>query len=235
MSLYVLSDTHLSFSTHKPMDIFGPRWKNHHEKIRSNWLNIITEEDTVVIPGDISWAMTFEEAKADLAFLHSLPGRKIIGRGNHDYWWNTMNKMQNFLAEQGFDSLQILYNNAFRAEDFILCGSRGWFNDQKSAPDDSDYSKIVLREAGRIALSLQSAEKLGEGERLMFLHFPPVFKNYLCREIVDVLHRYGVRRCWYGHIHTSYDTPPCIDFEGIRFILSSADFLNFVPLPISKS
>lgn len=232
MALYVMADTHLSLSTDKPMDIFGPRWKNHHAKIEKNWRELVTDADTVVVPGDISWAMNLEEARADLAFLDALPGQKIIGRGNHDYWWDTMRKMQSFLERNSLRTIRLLYNNAYRADGFIVCGSRGWYNDQKSAPGDTDYDKIVAREAGRIALSLEQASRLGPEEKLVFLHFPPVFKSYVCREIVDVLHRYGIRRCYYGHIHTSYELPPSAVFEGIECVITSADYLNFVPLRI---
>lgn len=234
MSVFVLSDTHLSLNKNKPMDIFGSRWQNHAAKIETAWRETVGAEDTVVIPGDISWAMTLEEAEADLHFLDGLPGRKIIGRGNHDYWWNTASKMRRFFEKCGITTLDLLYNNAYEADDFLICGSRGWYNDEDGAPKDTDYRKLIAREAQRMELSIadgrrQSAEK----PVVMFLHFPPVFRDYLSRELVDVLHRYGVRRCYWGHIHALYDIPQSFNFEDITFTIASADYLNFVPLKVT--
>lgn len=199
------------------------------EKLESGWISTVGIDDTVVIAGDVSWAMTLNEAREDLYFLESLPGLKILGRGNHDYWWDTIKKMTAFINDNNFRTIKFLYNNSYLVGNIAVCGSRGWFNDQKTAPDDSDYKKIVLREAGRIELSLESAKKTG-GEPVVFLHFPPVYKNYTCNEIIDVLHKYNIRRCYFGHIHTMYDLPPSFEYEGIDFIVTSADYLNFTPL-----
>jgi len=230
MSVYVLSDTHLSITKNKPMDIFGRRWQNHTEKLRSEWLDTVSDGDTVVVPGDISWAMTLDEAEADLKFLDSLPGTKLIGRGNHDYWWNTAKKMYSYFEQKGITTLKLLYNNAYDVGDFIVCGSRGWYNDEDTSPKDSDYKKIVAREAMRIELSINEARKLdAEKPIVMFLHFPPVFRDYICREIVDVLHKHNITRCYFGHIHALYDIQPTFNFEGIDFYIVSADYLNFRP------
>jgi len=230
MPVYVLSDTHLSITKNKPMDIFGRRWQNHAEKIKAEWESIVTPEDTVVIPGDISWAMTLDEARADLEFLDRLPGTKLIGRGNHDYWWNTAKKMYSYFEQCGITTLKLLYNNAYETENFMVCGSRGWYNDEDTSPKDSDYKKIVAREAMRIELSITEAKKLNsEKPIVMFLHFPPVFRDYICREIVDVLHKHNITRCYFGHIHALYDVAPLFEFEGIEFYIVSADYLNFSP------
>lgn len=229
MSLFVLSDTHLSLGVNKPMDIFGSRWSGYTEKIERGWTEKVADGDTVVIAGDVSWAMTLDEAKQDLKFLDRLPGKKILGRGNHDYWWDTVKKMTEFFSRNGFSGMSFLYNNAYRVGSVAVCGSRGWYNDQKAAPGDSDYKKIVAREAARLELSLREAEKLG-GEPVAFLHFPPVFKNYVCPEIVAVLNSYNVKRCYFGHIHTVYDIPPSFEYSGINFTVTSADYLDFTPL-----
>lgn len=233
MSLFVLSDTHLSFGVNKPMDIFGLRWNNHIDKIESGWRSVVGDEDTVVITGDVSWAMTLDEAKKDLLFLDSLPGEKILGRGNHDYWWDTVKKMSTFFVDNNIKSMKFLYNNAHKINDIIVCGSRGWYNDQKIAPEDSDYKKIVLREALRIEMSLTAGKKMS-GTPVVFLHFPPVFKNYVCGEILSVLHRHNINRCYYGHIHNLYDIPPSFEYEEIIFTITSSDYLNFTPLYVDS-
>ncbi len=233
MSLFVMSDTHLSLGVNKPMDIFGNRWNNYIEKIESNWCSAVRSDDTVIISGDISWAMTLEEAKKDLLFLESLPGKKILGRGNHDYWWDTVRKMTAFFEKNNINSINFLYNNAYAINDIVVCGSRGWYNDQKTAPDDSDYKKIVLREVARLELSFNCADTL-QGERVVFMHFPPVFKNYLCNEMIDVLHKHHIQRCYYGHIHTMYDIPAVFEYENITFTITSSDYLNFTPLYVKS-
>ncbi len=233
MSIFVIADTHLSESTEKPMDIFGSRWNNWTEKLCKNWVDTVKEDDTVIIPGDISWAMTLEEAKKDFALLNSLPGNKIIGKGNHDYWWNTLRKNEEFFASEGFHTLKLLFNNSYLVENTVICGCRGWYNDDKNAPANADYGKIVAREAGRLKLSLQSAEQYGEDKkRLVFFHFPPLFNEFVCREIIDVLKEYKITECFYGHIHGKYDIPQETEFEGIKFTLISADYLDFKPCKI---
>lgn len=234
IALFVLSDTHLSFSLNKPMDIFGRRWENHTEKIARAWHETVQAEDTVVIPGDISWGMTLEEAAADLHYLDNLPGQKIIGRGNHDYWWSTVRKMQTFFAQHGISTIRLLYNNAYRVGSFAVCGSRGWWNDAKISPDGTDYAKIINRENIRLTMSLNEAEKLG-GEPIVFLHFPPVWRGVVCREIVDLLHAHRITRCYYGHLHTAYDVPAFFEYEGITFTIASADYLHFTPLAIAET
>ena len=239
MSLYVISDLHLSTNenTGKSMEVFGPRWQNYIERIERNWRAVITDDDAVVIPGDISWAMSMEEALPDLKFIDSLPGRKIIGKGNHDFWWSTVSKMRRFFEENSITTIDILYNNALDTEDFIICGSRGWFNDESRqntvGNTEPDYEKIVNREAMRLKMSLEEGLKIkGDKEMLVFLHFPPVYADFICREIIDVLHQYGIKNCFYGHVHGNYFMPRTLEFEGIDFIMAASDFLSFAPMPI---
>ncbi len=243
MSLYALADTHLSIRDNKPMDIFGARWTGYTEKLKTRWSRVVTDGDTVVVAGDISWAMSHTGAVDDLRFLNELPGKKIIGRGNHDYWWTSLTKLNALTKAEGLDTIRFLYNNAWEVEDFIVCGSRGWYIDEFSRriPQDSDYQKIVSREAIRLELSIAEAVKLQNGilaqtgvkkEILAFLHFPPDFNGYVCAEIVAVLKRYGIRRCFFGHIHGVYDAPRCRTVDGISYVMTSADYLDFTPLPI---
>ena len=176
----------------------------------------------------------------DFRLIESLPGKKLIGKGNHDFWWQTMRKLDAFKAENGLSSISFLYNNAFAVEDFIVAGTRGWFYDADcdNMPPETDFAKIVAREAVRLRLSLDEARKLQseapEREILAFLHFPVVWGGKACEEILAVLKEYGIRRTYYGHIHGAYDTPASFDAEGIRFTITSADFLHFTPLFIPK-
>ena len=243
MALYVLSDLHLSTNrkTNKSMEVFGNRWKNYMERIENNWRHLVDPTDTVIIPGDISWAMTLDEATEDFAYLDSLPGQKIIGKGNHDYWWATQAKATAFFEKNHFQSIRLLHNNFYTVDSFRVCGSRGWYNDENlgNIPPGTDYHKIVSREAIRLGISLSEAEKQNEAdglplEKLVFLHFPPVFRDFRCREILDVLHKFGVRRCFYGHIHGVYDIPGTFHDEDISFTMVSADHLNFTPLYVPK-
>ena len=240
MSLFVISDTHLSFSTDKPMDVFGSRWQYYELKLESAWRDLVTDNDTVVIGGDISWAMTFDQALSDLRFLNGLPGKKLLCRGNHDYWWSTMSKLRRFfIEEQRLESIDFLYNNSFETDDFIVCGSRGWFNDPGLAPVGADYKKIVAREAVRIGMSIEEGEQRAElseisKEIIVFLHFPPIYRGYRCDEIVNVLRQHGIRRCYYGHIHNVYDMPQSFFSDGIEFTITSADYLDFYPMKIER-
>lgn len=229
LSIFAIGDTHLSFGTDKPMDIFGG-WQDYVGRLEKNWRAIVNEDDTVVIPGDISWAMGIEQAEKDFAFIHSLPGKKIILKGNHDYWWTTKKKMDTFLTEKGFDSISILHNNAFRVGDFVICGSRGWFYDAQTGHDE----KVILREAARLERSIEQAEQL-EGEIIAFLHYPPVMASQKCDEIFEVLKKHKIKRCFYGHLHGESNLYAVTgEVEGVHFSLVSADFLEFCPRIIEK-
>lgn len=234
MALFTMADTHLSFAHPKPMDIFGGRWQDHPNKIADRWRAVVTDRDTVLVGGDISWGISLEEALPDLRFIDEQPGKKIFLRGNHDYWWSTLQKNRAFLEANGLTTIDFLQNNAFSCDGFVICGTRGWYNDPDTAPAETDYKKIVAREAGRLKLSLQAAANM-EGEKLVFFHFPPYFGSYVCRELIDILHEYGITRCYYGHIHGQYRVPPYSDFEGIRFTLVASDYLGFTPYLIAPS
>lgn len=231
MALFTIGDTHLSFSVDKPMDIFKG-WTDYVDRLKDNWNKIVTEADSVVIPGDISWAMNFEEAKKDFRFLNDeLNGTKYILKGNHDYWWNTMNKMTRFLDENGFDKIKIVHNNAYKVEDFVIAGTRGWFYDDSV----DDVHKVILREAGRLKMSLTQAQEL-EGEIIAFLHYPPLNENQRCDELLEVLSQFPVKQCFFGHLH-GFVAPECAKIEdnGISFNLVSADYLRFTPKLIIKN
>ena len=240
MSLYVISDLHLSTNetTNKSMEKFGTKWKDYHQKLEKYFKAIINDDDTVVIPGDISWAMTLEEAKWDFKFLDSLPGTKIIGKGNHDFWWSTATKINTFFEENDIKTIKLLHNNAYLLEDCIICGSRGWFYDEKQQKTvgDVDYEKIVAREAQRLEISLKEAMKIKDENPnlpiLAFLHFPPIYADCICDKIMDVLKKYEISNCYYGHIHNNYTIPRQFTFDNITFTLVAADYLNFAPMPI---
>ena len=237
MSLFVMADLHLSSTLNKPMDIFGARWTDYMTKIKKYWSSIVTDDDTVVVPGDITWAIDYKEAYEDFKFIDSLPGKKLLGKGNHDYWWGTLTKNRIFVKENGFNSIDFLYNNAFKVENYIVCGTRGWFVDEKlqkerDATKDVEYEKIVAREVQRLKLSLTEAVKLRENNEqiLVFFHFPPVFGTFVCEEIIDVLLEYGIKNCYYGHIHGVYGIPRVSSYKGISFSIISSDYCNFVPM-----
>ena len=231
--LYCLSDTHLSFATDKPMDVFGKSWDNHAERIADNWKKTVKDGDTVVIAGDISWGMDFEEAKEDLLFINSLPGRKIILKGNHDYWWATASKMNTFFTENSINTIDILYNNAYLCENKIICGTRGWINEFGVKTEDE---RIIKREAGRLELSLNAAKVLKEqnpdAEIIAFMHYPAVFGEFINFDIVDLLYRYGVERVYYGHLHNVKKAQLDEEYIGIKMFLTASDYLNFKPLLI---
>ena len=229
MSLFAIGDPHLSFSCDKPMDIFRG-WDDYVSRLQKNWNSIVTENDTVVVPGDISWAMGLTNAKKDFEFINNLNGNKIILKGNHDYWWNTMTKMNSFLNENEFHSIKILHNNSFKVGDFAIAGTRGWFYDDTCEAD----KKVLLREAGRLKASIDEAKKLG-GEVVVFLHYPPINILRDCEPILKVLIENEISRCYYGHLHGGA-IKGALNGEkyGIKFHLNSADYLDFSPLFISK-
>ncbi len=228
MSLFAIGDTHLSIGSDKPMDVFRG-WDNHVERLKKNWNAVVSERDTVVINGDISWAMKLEECYPDFDFINKLTGKKIFIKGNHDYWWQTMNKMNNFLKDSGFDTISILFNNSFRLGEYSVCGTRGWFYDSP----ESD-KKVILRERQRLIRSVEAGLEAG-GEPIVFLHYPPLFDGKICEEIYSVLTEYGIKRCFFGHIHG--DTTGRYDnfvSDGIKFSLISGDRLKFCPKLIEK-
>lgn len=237
MSLYTISDLHLSTldTTNKSMEVFGSRWQDYISRIENNWRRLVTDSDTVIIPGDVSWALSLEEAKSDLLFLDSLPGKKILGKGNHDFWWCTMNKHRQFFEKHGIATISFLFNNAHETEDFIIAGTRGWYNDEDAAnaPDNADFEKLTNRESLRLRASLMEAKKLQckspEKEILVFMHFPPFWNGKASDGLIEILHEFGIRRVYFGHIHGNYTIEPRFIYEGIEMNIISADYLKFIP------
>lgn len=224
MSIFVIGDTHLSFSSDKPMDVFKG-WQDYEKKIEKNWQNLVDENDTVIINGDFSWGMSLEETEKDFEFLNKLNGKKIISKGNHDYWWNTVSKMNNFVREKGFETISFLHNNAFRVGNISVAGTRGWFFDAEK----ENIDKVLARECARLQRSIDAAKELG-GETVVFLHYPPVAVLKDCEPILDVLIKNGIKRCYYGHLHGgAVKTAVNGEKHGIKFKLVSADYLNFCP------
>lgn len=224
MALYVIGDLHLSLGTEKPMDVFGGAWTGYMEKLK-NGLSVIRPGDTTVLAGDLSWAMDLKNAREDFAWINAIPGRKIILKGNHDYWWSTAKKFYDFCQENGFENQWILNNNCYDYDRYAICGTRGWFFEEDRSGQHDE--KVFRREIIRLETSLKAA---GEKEKLVFLHYPPRYRGYECREILELLERYGVRRCFYGHLHGGSHALAQEGFwNGTEFRLISADFLNFCP------
>ncbi len=224
MALYAIGDTHLSLRCDKSMDVFGGGWDGYVAKLQEGFSDL-TPEDTVVLCGDISWGMSLEESREDFAFLDRLPGRKVVLKGNHDYWWSTATKMERFFEDSGFSSLELLHNNCRLWGDVALCGTRGWFYEE----DRGEHSaRVFQRELIRLEASLKAA---GEREKICFLHYPPVSQGYRCDEILELLERYRVGLCCYGHLHgASHRQAICGTVGSTEFRLVSADYLGFRPM-----
>ncbi len=224
MALYAIGDLHLSLAVNKSMEVFGPAWENYVNRIAES-LTVLTESDVLVLAGDTSWGMNLAEAEADFRFLDRFPGKKYLVKGNHDYWWTTAAKFRAFCAEKGLASLELLHNNCHAYGEYALCGTRGWFLEE-----DAHNTKVLNREVGRLEASLAAA---GERPILCFLHYPPLYQGYRCPEILEMLEKYRVRQCCYGHLHG-----PTIrrriegEQGGTDFSLISADYLGFVPKKI---
>ena len=227
MALYAIGDLHLCLGAAKPMDIFGGAWVGYMDKLEPG-LSCITENDTTVLLGDLSWALGLQEAKADFAWIDRIPGRKIILKGNHDYWWSTAAKFYKFCEENGFSNQFILNNNFFEYEGYAICGTRGWFfEEERSGKHDE---KVFKRELIRLETSLKAA---GDMPKIVFLHYPPKYKGYECPEILELLSKYDVRRCFYGHLHGgSHGLAMEGVWDGVDFRLVSADKLNFKPYTV---
>lgn len=224
MALYVIGDLHLSLTGEKPMDVFGEKWANHVERTREAFSHL-HDDDVTVLAGDSSWGMSLDGAREDFAFLDALPGKKILLKGNHDYWWTTASKMKKFFADNGFTTLDILHNNCFFYGDYAICGTRGWFYEEDAA--GTHTGKMLAREALRLEASFQAAE----GRPILcFLHYPPIYQGYQCPELLTIIDRWRVERCYYGHLHGVTHKRA---FEGKRsftdYSLISADYLGFAP------
>ena len=212
------------------MDIFGARWDNHAQRFEEEWKKVVTENDTVVIPGDISWASSFEQVYADLKFIDDLPGRKLIGKGNHDYWWATMNKLTNFKLENKLSTIDFLFNNAYAVENKIICGTRGWVNEFGVKSEDE---RLIKREAARLEISLTEGKKLKEqypdSEMIVFLHYPPIFGEFMNLDILDILYRFDITKVYFGHLHNVRAEQLDKEYIGIKLNLVACDYVNFVP------
>ena len=227
--IYTIGDLHLSLGCDKPMDIFSG-WTNHVERLKENWNSKITENDTVILLGDHSWALKLEDSFKDLEFIHKeLNGRKILVKGNHDLWWSTMNKITNFVTENGFTSIDFLFNNAYLNEGISNCGTRGWIRENGEVAD----LKVMNREAGRLEASLQAGKKLG-GELVAFIHYPPIYGTEENALLTEVLHKYGVKRCFYAHLHGSAIRGALnCERDGVMYRLVSADGVGFDPVAVN--
>ena len=228
MALFAIGDLHLCLGAPKPMDIFGGAWMGYMDKLKEG-MSVITAEDTVVLLGDLSWALDLNEAQADFAWIANIPGKKIILKGNHDYWWCTSKKFQEFCAENSFENINLLNNNHFEYDGWAICGTRGWFFEEERGTQHDE--KVFKRELLRLEASLKSA---GDLPKMVFLHYPPRYKGYTCEPILELLERYEVRRCFYGHLHgASHGLAMEGLWDGIDFRLVSADKLDFKPFLVN--
>lgn len=226
MGLYAIGDTHLSLGVPKPMDIFGGNWVGYMDKLREN-LYQLTEEDTLLLCGDMNWGLTLEQSLEDFQFLAQVPSKIILLKGNHDYWWTSRTKMESFAKQHQMNNLYFLHNNCYYYGDVALCGTRGWFYEEDRG---AHSAKIFRRELGRLEASLKEA---GDVEKRCFLHYPPLTKNYRCDEILELLHKYKVKDCYYGHLHGAMHKVAIEGLvENIRFHFIAADFLDCKPIQI---
>ena len=227
MALYAIGDLHLCLGASKPMDIFGGAWVGYMDKLREG-MSVIGPEDTTVLLGDLSWALDLQSAKADFAWINEIPGRKILLKGNHDYWWSTAAKFNKFCGENGFSDQYILNNNFYEYNSYAICGTRGWFYEEQRSGEHDE--KVFKRELLRLEASLKAA---GDLRKIVFLHYPPKYKGYECPEIIELLKRYDVRQCFYGHLHgASHGLAMEGQWDGIEYRLVAADKLGFRPFMV---
>lgn len=227
MALYAIGDLHLCLGAPKPMDVFGGVWNGYMDKLKEG-MSCITEDDTTVLLGDLSWALDLNASKADFAWINEIPGRKIILKGNHDYWWSTAAKFHKFCQENEFSDMFILNNNCYEYEDWAICGTRGWFFEEERSGEHDE--KVFKRELCRLEASLKAA---GDKRKMVFLHYPPRYKGYECREILDLFEKYQVRRCFYGHLHGgSHKLAMEGLWDSVEFRLVAADYLDFKPFKV---
>ena len=237
MAIYVLADLHLSLGNEdKPMDVFGKNWHNYTERIKENWLKTVKENDLIVLPGDFCWAMYLEDSVEDFKFINELPGKKILLKGNHDYWWETLTKMRNFIKDKEFENIDFLINNAYEFEDTIIVGTRGWSFEQ-----DEESKRILNREACRLENSIMYAkEKFGEEkEMICMLHYPPLTKDLVDNKqdsiFTEILMKYNIKKCYYGHLHAeSHKNAIEGIIDGIEYKLISSDYLEFMPYLVKE-
>lgn len=225
MAIYVIGDLHLSFGVNKPMDVFGDVWKNYEERLKQDWLSKVSSSDTVILPGDFSWAMYLDEAERDFEFINNLLGTKILLKGNHDYWWNTVTKMRKYIKEKGFENIDFLYNNSYEIEDRIIVGAKGW-----NISEDEEDIRLTKRESERLELSINDGiSKYGENKEIIaFMHYPPLTKKYMETEYTKILQKYNIKRCYYAHLH-AMAIQDAVEgkIDGIEYKLTSSDALKF--------
>lgn len=227
MALYAIGDLHLCLGAPKPMDVFGGAWEGYMDKLQQG-LSVITDQDTTVLLGDLSWALDLQSAQADFSWINDIPGKKIILKGNHDYWWSTVSKFDQFCEVNGFSNMHILNNNHFEYDGWAICGTRGWFFEEERSGEHDE--KVFRRELIRLETSLKSA---GDLPKMVFLHYPPRYKGYTCEPILEMLKKYEVRRCFYGHLHgPSHALAMEGLWDGTEYRLVSADKLNFHPYSV---
>mgnify|MGYP004567624941 CR=1 FL=1 len=228
MAIYTIGDLHLSFNDPKPMDIFGKNWENHEEKIKRDWISKVGKEDTVIHPGDFSWAMYLKDTVKDFDYLNSLPGKKIMLKGNHEYWWTTITNMKKFLNEHNFNNIDFIQNNSIEVENKVICGTRGW----SLVNESEDEKRLIAREALRLELSIKSGLEKNK-EIIVFMHYPPIIKQNMDNEFTKVLKKYNIKKCYYAHLHgKSIQEAVEGNIQGIEFKLVSADALDFKLLKI---
>lgn len=226
MSIYAISDIHLSFGDNKPMDIFGVNWENHTEKIKENWIKKVKEDDLVLLPGDFSWAMYLKDTYKDFEYLNRLPGKKLLLKGNHDYWWTTLKKMREYLEENKFYNIDFIYNNSYEYDNKIIVGTRGW-QEGKTSED----KRLIKRENFRLELSLKDGiKKYGDDKEIIVcMHYPP-FNNYEENDLnfISTMKKYNVKTCIYGHLHGEVgESAKQGNIDGINFSLTSCDYTKF--------
>lgn len=239
MAIYAMSDLHLALSADKPMEVFGDGWQDYMDRIFANWNSVVGVDDTVLVGGDVSWATYIDKAKEDFDFLHRLNGKKIISKGNHDYWWESLTKLQNFVSENGFTSITFMHNNGFVAENIGICGTRGW-----TLPDSDSFSsddvKMYERELIRFALSAEDmAKKIKSSsnvsKRVAVLHYPPIYRDGTVDDGFNkVIKEYKIDLCLYGHLHSyAHKNAFCGAADGTEYRLVSADYMKFCPYKLN--
>lgn len=229
MRIFTIADLHLPLGVNKPMDIFGG-WDDYVNRLHDNWQKIVSPQDIVVVPGDISWALKLEQTFKDFEFINALNGTKVFIKGNHDLWWSTRSKVEKFWSDNGFGTLHLVQNDCYRIGESAVCGTRGWINDDSEPAD----AKVIAREAIRLDMSIASA--VSQGLRpIVFLHYPPLYANNCNLDILEVLHKYNISHCFYGHLHGNTHAFAINGTrDGITYQLISADFLQFAPMDITK-
>lgn len=228
MSIFAISDLHLSFNTEKPMDVFGKKWESYVEKLKKNWNSAVTADDYVIVPGDISWATYLDETSKDFEYINSLNGKKIILKGNHDFWWTTVSKMNKYMLENSFEKIFFIQNNAYLAGDVAVCGTRGWVLANEGSSELN--KKIFEREKLRLILSLEEAKKRNPKEIIAAMHYPPVEKENPNRDFINIMKEFNVKKCIYGHLHAQSQKNAVVgEVDGVDLKLVSCDYLDFMP------